>query len=130
MAFKKIGGLSQALKMGNKKGETKQCEGFLLAVKKNTMTFGKGKNKDERESYRYEFVSKKGGKFSVWGGGVINNVLLGDNGKLVREYVNKLIRLTFKGYLPKKPGQNAGRNIEVEIDDDQKMPKGIGRIQF
>ena len=134
MAFKKVGGRSQAFTIDktNKKFPNNRpvVTGFVLGVKKLTNTFGKGKNKEERTSYIYNLCDEKGSPIAVWGGGVINSTLLSEKGLLLPAFKEKLVRFTYKGLLPKKPGQNAGRNIEIELDEDAKLPKGAGRIKF
>lgn len=135
MAFKKLEmGFSKALSLGKKRGEVKSATGFLVGLKTREKEYKvKGKKLPEvKLMHIYKMVDSKGLTFEVWGNGALNFSLLTDDKKpkIKKEYLNKLVRFTFAGMLPKKPGQNAGRKIDIEIDDKAKLPKGVGRIQF
>lgn len=124
MAFKKLVGRTSGLNMGNKKGEVKSVEGFLVGIKVID-----AKKKGWKDSLLYKFVKSKGERFEVWGGGYINSVCA-DGQKLSAEVKDKYVRFEFKGYDKAEKGQKPGRIIEVSVDDAKKMPKDIGRIQF
>lgn len=126
MAFTKLTGkMSKAFSMGNKKVELKTVEGFLLGVK-----IIDAKKKGQKASVLYKFTGKKGERTDVWGGAMINSVCLTDSQKLSKDVAGRYVQFNFVGMLPAKKGQNAGRNVEVGVDNSVKMPKGLGRIKF
>lgn len=134
--FKVEGGLSQAVQLGNnkKKGEVPEIIGWIIGLKTISKAYGKGKKAETRHMHIFQLAMPDGSKQGVWGGGVINNVLLENAGtakaKIKKENKGVLTRFVFKGMLPKKPGMNAGRNIEIACDRQIKLPANAGRVDF
>ncbi len=128
MAFVKLQGMAQAATIGKdkKKGEIPLLVGFVLGVRAIETKFG--------ASNLYRMCDAKGSPLALWGNGSIDYQLLEDHKaerpKLKKELEAKLMQFRFIGMLKAKKGQNPGRDVEVSVDDDAKLPKGAGRIQF
>jgi hypothetical protein len=131
-----VSGLSAAIQLGNnkKKGEIPQVAGWIVGLKTISKEYGKGKKAETRHMHIFTLAGLDGGKITLWGGGSINNTLLENAGtpkaKIKKEFKDVLTQFTFKGMLPKKPGMNAGRNIEIAIDRSIKLPVNAGRVDF